>query len=623
MTVKKASPPLLGRREAWLAPLLIFVLAFAVRLIYLNQVSDSPLFQHPIMDEKYHVELAHQINSTSGLPDEPFYRAPLYPYVLAFLFRVTSNSFYATRLIQCVAGSFVPVLILVFGLLLFSKRVAYGAAITGAVYPTLVYYDATLLITSLMVLLTALLVWQLYRCQRRFSLLNFAVAGVLLGLAGLARPNILLLGPALFIWIWLVVKDQLGWRRAVIRYAIVAIGAFVVVLPVTIRNYRVSGDFVPIAWQGGFNFYLGNNRDATGWSATAPGIEQTWEGGYRDAIAIADQMSDRQLTKSEISDFWYDRAWSEILSDPGRFLGLQIKKIRLFLNGYEIPNNQNIYFAREESWLMKPLMFTGLIYFPYGILAPLMLIGIGLSLKEWRKYLLLYLTIGSYVISLLLFFVCARYRQPLIPFLLLFAWLAVVKIFDLIRSRSYRSVAAIGALFILLALESNHDMLGLKPATLAAQDYLNIGNVYLGENRVSRAQQEFKAAVRADSTYAQGHHNLGITYARQGKLAQAQNEFLLAIKYEPFVVGPYLSLATAYLDSDRPKEAAMILERAVGVQPLNYLAHFKLGMTYYELGEYQKALEACERALKLNPDDTTVQNVYRQIQEAAKGVKSP
>lgn len=154
-----------------------------------------PTFDFPVMDEKYHVELAEQINDT-GYGNEPFYRAPLYPYLLAMFFRITDSSPYWSRFIQIVFGSLLPLLIYLFGLKLFDRRVAFWAATIGVLYPTFIYYDATLLITSTMVILTALLLWQLYRLQDKPTLPGFIVAGLLLGLAGLARPNILLLGPA-------------------------------------------------------------------------------------------------------------------------------------------------------------------------------------------------------------------------------------------------------------------------------------------------------------------------------------------------------------------------------------------------------------------------------------------
>ena len=95
----------LSRHSRWLTPLLIFLAAFSIRLVYLNQISTIPTFEKPIMDEQYHLALAEQINSEEGLPDEPYYRAPLYPYFLAAVFNLTAESVYWTRIIQILLGA--------------------------------------------------------------------------------------------------------------------------------------------------------------------------------------------------------------------------------------------------------------------------------------------------------------------------------------------------------------------------------------------------------------------------------------------------------------------------------------------------------------------------------------
>jgi 4-amino-4-deoxy-L-arabinose transferase-like glycosyltransferase len=323
----------LARHHRIISPLFLVLAALIIRLVFLNQVSGLPTYDHPHMDEKYHVELAQRINSPEGYGSEPFYRAPLYPHLLAFITSFTGESLFTVRVLQSLLGALLPLLIFLLGLRLFSYRVAIVSAMIAVFYPTFLYFDSALLITSLMILLTTLLIWQLYRCQETTSLAPFVFAGLLLGIAGLARPNILLLGPVLFIWVWFILRPKLGTKAALVRYVLIGVSSLIVILPVTIRNYVVSNDIVFISWQGGFNFYLGNNSQATGWSATVPGIDQSWQGGYRDATTIAEAESGRTLKHSEVSDFWYDRAWQDIGRDPGGAIKLASKKLVLVFNG--------------------------------------------------------------------------------------------------------------------------------------------------------------------------------------------------------------------------------------------------------------------------------------------------
>lgn len=596
--------------------LALFVASFLIRFVYLNQIDAMPTFTSPVMDEKYHVELAHQINSPEGLTAEPYYRAPLYPYFLAAMFRITHSSFYWTRFIQIIIGSFLPLIVFALGLRVFDRRIALWAAIVAAVYPTFLYFDASLLITSLMVVLTALLGWQLYRCQASHSLRDYVLAGVLLGLSGLTRPNILLLGPALFLWIWLVVKPHLGWKKALGRYVLLGIMSLVVILPVTIRNYAVSKDVVFIAWQGGFNFFLGNNRYATGWSATAPGIDQTWEGGYRQAIAIAEQEQGRALKRSEVSDYWYGKAWQEIKRAPGAFLALAVKKVRLLLNGYEIPNNQDIYGARQFAFILKPLLFRKGIYFPFGVVVPFAVIGIFLSFSQWRKYLLLYLLLFAYSFSLVLFFVCARYRQPLIPFLILFAVYAVSRGVTFVKNKQTKHLIFYGAALLVLGIESNHNLLGLDPKRTEAENHHTFGNAYLAQNNVKKAEEEFRKAIAVDSTFALPYNNLGMLAAQRRQTFQAIGYFRKALELDPSSVETYLNLASVYAEQNDYESAIAILKQAIEIQPYNDFAHLKLGTTYYTAGKLSEALAEVRRSVELNPDSELNRKIYRQILQA-------
>ncbi len=607
---------LIDRHRNWLIPLLLLVVAFGVRLIYLNQIQSIPTFESPVMDEQYHLHLARQINSPSGLEGEPYYRAPLYPYFIATLYKIFKGSLYWPRLVQIVLGSFLPLLVLLLGLKLFDRRVAWWSAVVAVFYPTFIYYDAGLLITSLMVLLTTLLAWQLLRCQQTFRWTDFIVAGILLGLAGLARPNILLLGPVLLLWLWLVIKPVIGTRKALLRYMVVGLVSLVVILPVTVRNYTTSGEFVFIAWQGGFNFFLGNNRQATGWSATVPGIEQSWEGGYRQAIAIAEQSASRPLKRSEVSDYWYGRAWDEIRQSPVSFLTLQLKKMRLLINGYEIPNNQDIYLARQFAPIIRPLMFTGPIYFPYGILAPLAIIGLVLSLANWRKFLPVYLVVASYLASLLLFFVCARFRQPVIPLMILFAVYAVTRLVGFIRKLDGKNAILFVAVLVLLIVESNHDMLGLNPARTMAENHMLLGNSLLQKQKNQEAEEQFRLARDADPDFAPAYNNLGMFAANRRQYVQAVGYFQKALQLEPTAVETYVNLATSYFESGRLLEAIKTLERVRQLHPLNDFVHLKLATFYFQAGRIADARRATERSLSINPQNSLAHQVYQQILQA-------
>ncbi len=601
------------RKKELLILALLFLTALSIRVIYLNQIESSPLFENPVMDEKYHVELVKQIK-TDNEPKKPYFRAPLYPYFLTTLSRATNGSFFSIRLIQIILGSILPILIYLLGIRLFRKKIALIAAFLAAIYPTFLYYDAALLITFLITLFSVTLLWALYK-YKPSSFLSPLIVGLLLGIAGLARPNILLFGPFLFIWVVIILKEQIGMKKALLHYVIIGITALIVILPVTIRNYQVSGDPVFIAWQGGINFYIGNNHQSTGWSATLPGIDKSWEGGYTESIALAEKAKGRILQRSEVSDYWYDETFKDIAEHPAKFANLIIKKVRLLLNGYETPNNQNIYLSKEFSSLFNILIFKSVIYFPFGLLLPLALMGIYFSFSQWKKFLPIYLFLAAYSSSLILFFVCARFRQPMIPFLLLFAVYAVFKIKELYLEKNYKTLIIGSCIFIALLFESNHNILKLNQQRVKAEDYHLIGNAYLEQNNLRLAEQEYIKSVKTDPTFARGFNNLGLIQGRKGNHVQAQRNFKRAITLDPNVVESYVNYATTEIVQGNFDEAISILLDAQKRFPLDDNVVLKLGMTYFQSGNIQKAKQAVKKALLLNPQNKLTQSVWQQINQ--------
>ena len=82
----------------------------------------------------------------------------------------------------------------------------------------------------------------------------------------------------------------------------------------------------------------------------------------------------------------------------------------------------------EWSW---PLRFGGW-FGHFGVLIPLAALGMFLAWPERRRLAILYAMTGIYSVSVLLFYVFARYRLPLVPFFMLFAAAALCRIPSLV-----------------------------------------------------------------------------------------------------------------------------------------------------------------------------------------------
>ena len=56
----------------------------------------------------------------------------------------------------------------------------------------------------------------------------------------------------------------------------------------------------------------------------------------------------------------------------------------------------------------------------------------------------------------------------------------------------------------------------------------NIGNLLDDQGRYAAAEEEYRAAIRADTTRAKSHANLGILFLATERLEEAEKEFGIA-----------------------------------------------------------------------------------------------
>ena len=269
-----------------LRPLIVFVVAFAVRLLYVLQIRDAPYFDVPLVDGPNYFRTAAAVASGSlAAGHRVFWQPPLYPYFLALLFVTVGTRMVAIYAVQAAVGSLSCALIYLIGKRLFEERPALGAGLIAAFYGPLVHFDAQPLIPVLHIVLVLGGLLMLLRAAgigepateagavtgsgaksiappRR----RFLWAGVLWGLAAAATPNILMAVPAAAFWAWRQV-------RTLAVAGLFLAGVALPILMVTARNYFVAGDAVLLSSNGGINFYIGNNPDYARTIRLRPGGE--------------------------------------------------------------------------------------------------------------------------------------------------------------------------------------------------------------------------------------------------------------------------------------------------------------------------------------------------------------
>ena len=568
-TKKAAGRPKADRSAKPLAKHLIIILTagILVRLIYNASLTGSIFLGNYILDSLVLHSWASDI-LTGNTADTAFFRAPLYPYLLAMIYKMFGASPWSAIIFNNLLGLLTGAVSYLFARRLFGPKVALWTALVVVVYPTLVFFEGETLITTLAVFLYTLTAYRLLLAVQEPTMKNVIKAGLVLGLAAITRPTIL---PVIVIFpIAFLAKYGLGaLKEGTVKTLALVVALFISILPVTFTNLIKGGEFVLISTQGGANFYIGNSKEADGITVVAPG-PQLRIGPYKDNIWTssmdeAERRAGKKLTQSEVSSFWFRETLTEIRADIGRAVGLYLKKFYLFWHGQEVFNNKSPYYAGEYSWLMKALLWKKLVNFPSGILFPLMFVGAFFAFRDKREVLTpaLYVTLFALVVSA--FFVCARFRQPIIPVALMLAIYAVITLTRLYRENR-RSFAAICAALLALGVGLNwggnveskenrsqfHAAVG--GAYLNEKDYTNaiiyleksleilpdnlsvydmMGRAYLNSGRVKDAEAIYQSGVEMFPIYPQFNFNLGRIWQRKGNFDKAKEYYLLTIQYAP------------------------------------------------------------------------------------------
>jgi 4-amino-4-deoxy-L-arabinose transferase-like glycosyltransferase len=617
---------------------------FFLRLVYLFQArANDPLFFSPQMDGLYHHQWALAVAAGREFIPDAFFRAPLYPYFLGLLYRLFGPNLFAVRLVQAVIGSLSCGLTYLLARRVFRRTdgrarpdvLARVAGFCLAAYPLAIYFDGELLIAGLLVCLTLLGLWSLYRSWDLDR--QWYVPGLVLGLAAIARPNTLAFLAVLPVWMFIEYR-----RKAWSRLAWVWGAAALVVLPVTVRNYMVSRQFVPIAWQAGTNFYIGNNPSSDGVTAVLPGTRATWWGGYNDVKAAAEKTLGRELKGAKIDRFWLTQGLRFWQQEPARALMLLARKTFLWFSGFEVSNNRDIYFFRRYTMLRYVLHNLPLFKFPFGLIMPLALAGAWLLRRSWRRFLPLYLFAVSLSLSFVFFFIADRFRMPLVPIVLILASAAVFRLAELRGVRLLAPAAILSGSFLLLnanlagagrhAPEAQshyavavglHQQKETEPALAelaqalredSAANFLSLEvNIRLAQGRTDLAEAAARAAVRLHPHQADALCLLGMVLAETGRLDSARVWFELALALDPYSAEAWNNLGNTAMARRNLTAARHCYEQALLINPTFAGALFHLGLIDYFEGNKSRAYARWREVRRLDPSHERARAALEQL----------
>jgi len=597
-------------RHKW--PLIVAAVTVLMRLLYLYEISLQADFAVPMVDEKWHWEWAHAIINQSFWGEGAYFRAPLYPYLLAFLAWVTGSSIFWAKALQTLISAGTAVFVFLIGARLVNRPTGIISGLAYALYGTLIFYETMFLIP---VTFLFFLSWAMYRVVAHAdspSAKTWLVTGLIFGLAAISRPNVLLVIPLLMLWMFYAWRRERGPVGRVRLPVVLLVGVIAAVAPVTVRNIVVTGEFILISSQGGINLYLGNNPVADGLTMVMPEVDLdesvSWRRFGAVTAAAAEHETGRRMSESELSSFWAGKAVDFIAYHPDRFLTLLWKKTVYLVSGFENSDNIDIYHQRGKSLLLSALLWKGPLFFPFGLLLPLAVMGVCLQRQSLRRLLPVYIFLLAYVPSIVLFLVTARHRLPLVPFLIILAAGGLVELLTEGRRLPVRKLVAGGVVFILLVLALNRTYYD-EGIGGDFQNHFNAGIAYEQTGDLENAQKAYHLADESYPYSATVVNNLGHVQFRLGRLSEAKRNYLRAIRLDPGFAPAYNNLGLLVRSSGNVDSALVLFQMALDrfdttVTPAEEIAqvHLNMAETQEKRGMLAVAAACFELAVTTAPD---------------------
>jgi tetratricopeptide (TPR) repeat protein len=565
----------------------ILAVALAVRLAHFLAVHDQPFFAQLVMDSQEYDRWAQDIAKGHWIGSEVFFQAPLYPYVLATVYTIVGHRLDAVYLLQ-IAISILGIFALYRATrAMADERLALIAAGLAAAYGPFLFHDVQLLKESFAVAVAACLLFALAVARSPRQWLG---AGALLGVLALLRENALLLVPFLLPLAW---RPANGSRSFAARAAAFVFGMALVLASVAVRNGLVGGLWYPTTYQGGVNFYIGNNPSADGtYRPIVPG-KQTPALERREPARIAEQESGRKLSPGEVSSFWLHRALRWAREHPGDFERLQLRKLGRFFDWYEQPDAVDYYWVRRIS----PVYRLPLIEF--STLTVLAVCGLWLSRRNLRRFAPCLLFALGWLATTIAFFLFSRYRLPLVPAILPLAALPVAAAWDLwrLRRRGW-TLAALG-----LAAAFGLSFIPFSPR----MDLVDYNLARLAEERgdEATATRYYQAAYDADPRNFMACLNLGNAAVRGSDWPTALRLFREARALEPMSDDVEANLGGALLATGALDQAAEHFAAALRLNPQNRAALHNDAVLRTRLGDDAGARALMARLAALDRVDAT------------------
>ncbi len=591
--------------------LLILIMA-TLRFVYLVQSPNNPGFRSFMFpdDQEYYHRMAESVAGGNLLVCEGnITRGPGYIYFLGLLYKLSANNTIFVRIIQFFLGILSGIFLYFIATRMFGIVVGLISCALYTFYLPMICYEGTLLMTSLITFsLTAGFFYFIKALQDKKSN-YFYLAGAFYGVAFLCRPNNVLL--VLFLLGCLLIKRT--GKKTIFKFLSIFLLLYSLII---FRNYLADSDLFNVSDQGKIVLICGHYHDSEG------------IGWYRSI------MENDIIERSENSFLKFAGIIIEdIRTHSSRWIKKQFLKLHAYFFDYEFPQFVDVYLLKEVVPVFRyPIVIFGLIS-PFCVLGLLLLLG---NFRQRNNVMLSGYFIVS-VFSVVIFYVIARFRQPVIPIMCLIAGYCLYRLPRLIMKGGWIKRIVIMILLITLLWGTNyrakwvyfhkifwhislynralvymkqgvHDKAEtdlkrcMKLNYFASKPALYLGIIYLKKNDIKTAIRYFYQARSRGELSAELFNHLGRSHKFMGEYDKSIRFFRKSLDMDPNQLGILRVLAECYLKIGDEKKAVDVWLFVTKRFPLSSSIHYNLGCYYAKNNNYEQAYKYFLTVKEIDPD---------------------
>ncbi len=390
----------------------------------------------PVTKDSYgYNKLALSLASGNGLAydmkNPTLFRGPVYPLFLSGIYSIFGYNFTIARIAQSLLGAAMCLVFFYLSRQYLDKTLSKQVLIALALHPVLIALSSSLLSELLFTFLLGLSAIALTYGFGKKNNLAYFISGLLFGVTTLTRSITAYFAPFLLCAQLIFYKNK---KLILSHITLFLCGQLLLILPWTLRNYAVSGQFCPVATGGGIALWLGTYTPGRGYDlGMNPEVYRKYEEVVGKGQSYTSIENDKKLFRASVENIKNDPA-GYILLIPVKLQRMFITSYSSFFNLHKIPLTD--YLKNTRLILQMPFipLWKGLMLFISVAIAAFGFLGVWQIRHNVEKFMPVLIIVAYFIIFHALSFASARSGIPVLPFLLIFAVVGFNSMFS-VKSR--------------------------------------------------------------------------------------------------------------------------------------------------------------------------------------------